>query len=115
MLKSKQGFTLLEMSIVLVIIAFIIGGMLVSKTMIRSSRLQTVIADADRYKKAIGLFKEKYKELPGDMPNATSFWGTDPGGCPSTPANAVVKTTTCNGNGDSFIGDATGTPLGTAT
>ncbi|MFZ4542125.1 MAG: hypothetical protein ACOYNL_10090 [Rickettsiales bacterium] len=41
------------------------------------------------------------------MNNATSFWGTDPGGCPPPP-NSVAKTTTCNGSGDGIVTDGTG-------
>ncbi|MDE3038842.1 MAG: prepilin-type N-terminal cleavage/methylation domain-containing protein, partial [Pseudomonadota bacterium] len=112
--RGQKGFTLIELSIVLLIIALIIGGIVSGQSMIRNAQLQSVITDADRYKKAVMAFRDKYRELPGDMVDATSFWGTDPGGCPSTPANATPKTATCNGNGDGFIGDSNGNPLGGA-
>ncbi len=105
--KSRQmGFALLEMAIVLAIIGLIVGSIVIGSDMIRSGELQSVIADTDRFKKAVTLFRDKYSELPGDFSRATSVWGTDPGGCPAagTPANAVRKTATCNGNGDGNIG-----------
>lgn len=43
-------------------------------------------------------FRDKYFQLPGDMNNATSFWGATT--CPGT---AGVGTQTCNGNGDGVI------------
>lgn len=102
------------MVIVLTIISLLIGGVLIGRDMLRNAQLQSVISDVERYKTAILNFKEKYKELPGDLPNAETFWGTDPGGCPSA-ANTTTKVTTCNGNGDSFIGEAGGTPITIST
>jgi prepilin-type N-terminal cleavage/methylation domain-containing protein len=100
--NRSAGFTFLEMAVVLTIIALIIGGTLVAQNLLRASEVQSVINDEDRYKKAIQLFKEKYNYLPGDMPTATTFWGTDPNGCPdNTPAGP--QTATCNGDGNGRI------------
>jgi len=119
-MKNNSAFTLIEIAIVLTIIGLIIGGIFTAQNLIRNTQLQSVIKDVDRYKKAVQLFKEKYGELPGDMPTATNFWGIDTG-CVASPlsdatvANAIPKTATCNGNGDRSIGDSTGTALGNAT
>jgi len=109
---KKQGFTLIEIAIVLTIIGLIIGGIFTGKSILRQAQVQSVITDLDRYKKAIQLFKEKYLYLPGDLPTATSFWGTDTS-CPITPANVIPKTATCNGNGDGRIGVSTSNSIGT--
>jgi hypothetical protein len=47
-------------------------------------------------------FRDKYFAWPGDMTNATSFWGAS-SGCPAT---AGTGTQTCNGNGDNVISAA---------
>ncbi len=87
----KQGFTLLELSIVLVIIGLIIGGITAGAELIRGAELNSVIADVNKYKVAINTFKLKYNQLPGDMKNAKSYW----------PAECVdVSGNDCNGNGD---------------
>lgn len=98
----KQGFTLLELSIVLVIIGLIIGGVTVGSQMIRSAELNSVISDVNKYKTAIQTFKLKYNALPGDMPNATDYWGDDSTIC----ADATITDGTpgtCNGSGDGNI------------
>jgi prepilin-type N-terminal cleavage/methylation domain-containing protein len=97
-----RGFTLLELSIVLMIIGVLIGGIMFGQSMITASRLQTVLTDADSYITATNNFKQQYQALPGDMASATSLWGTD-SSCPSSNGT----TATCNGNGNGEIGETT--------
>lgn len=105
--KSKHGFTLLELSIVLVIIGLIIGGITVGKDLIRSAGLKAVITEFSSFKIAVDAFRLEYNALPGDMDNATSYWGAADGGdgLGSDCYNATVTDgTTCNGNADGEIG-----------
>jgi prepilin-type N-terminal cleavage/methylation domain-containing protein len=101
-LKNK-GFTLVELSIVLIIIALMIGGVFLGKSLIRSAELREVIGEYDRYTKAIKEFGDKYQALPGDMTNAEAIWGSDTT-CPNTLTNFIIKTVTCNGDGNGRIG-----------
>lgn len=100
--RHINGFSLIELSIVLVIIGLLIGGILAGQSLIRASELRSITTDYSRYKTAIGAFQDKYFALPGDMANATAFWtmGTCPGKGDDTPAPVQ---NTCNGNGNGMI------------
>lgn len=64
----KKGFTLVELSIVLVIIGLLIGGILVGQSLIESARIQKFVRTLDQIDSAIALFESKFKKLPGDSP-----------------------------------------------
>jgi len=100
--KCGSGFTLLEMSIVIVIIALLVAGIVGGRTLIRAAELRGVISELDGYTKAVKTFQDKYLALPGDMSTAESYWGADTA-CPNTAANNVRKTETCNGDGNGQI------------
>ena len=102
---ARRAFTLLELSIVLVIIGLLIGGIFVGQSLIHTAQLNAVISEFNRYQTAVQNFKQQYMALPGDMTNATSFWGSAGGtGADATCMNTVSTTAaTCNGNGDGLI------------
>jgi prepilin-type N-terminal cleavage/methylation domain-containing protein len=100
--REKSGFTLIELSIVLVIIGLVVGGVLVGKDLIHQAELRNILAEKDRIVASVITFRAKYNCLPGDCKNATAFWGTDTS-CPNTPSNAMAKRETCNGNDDGKI------------
>lgn len=108
---DKKGFTLIELSIVLVIIGLIVGSVLVGQDLIRAAQIRAVISDVEQYQTAALTFKLKYNCLPGDCPNATTFWGTravSNCGASTTPSSNADKAT-CDGNGDKIIWGAAGT------
>jgi prepilin-type N-terminal cleavage/methylation domain-containing protein len=99
-IQFNKGFTLIELAIVITIIGLLLVGVIQAQSLIRSSETNSVVSEAQSYISAINIFKSKYNSLPGDMSNATQFWGTASGGCPSGSRSG---TETCNGNGDSKI------------
>ncbi|MEQ1789508.1 MAG: type II secretion system protein [Rickettsiales bacterium] len=74
MLDKKHGFTLIEISIVLVILGFIIAGVITGSSLLRVSEIRAVMAEAASYKLALGNFRDKYQALPGDFASASSVW-----------------------------------------
>ena len=98
----KHGFSLVELSIVLVILGLLTGGILAGQNLIRAAELRSVSTDFGRYTTAANTFRDKYFSFPGDMRNAESFWGTmATGTCPN--ATGGSGTQTCNGDGDGQI------------
>lgn len=85
---NNSGFTLIELSIVLVIIGLIIGGVLVGRDLIRQAEIRATIKQLEDFNTAANAFKTKYNCLPGDCPNAVEF-----GFAPNS-----------NGTGDNVIG-----------
>lgn len=98
-----HGFSLVELSIVLVILGLLVGGVLSGKTLIRSAQIRSVGVDFNRYVAATFAFRDKYFYFPGDMPNATRFWGAanaTPATCWITPSTDMK---TCDGDGSGTL------------
>lgn len=76
----QKGFTLIEISIVLLIIALLTGAVLQGSEMIRSAELRSMITKVEEHKSAISQFQELYEALPGDMTNATDYWSASANG-----------------------------------
>ncbi len=101
--SAQSGFSLVELSIVLVILGLLTGGILAGQSLIRAAELRSVTADFSRYNAAFRTFQDKYFAIPGDMTNATAFWGFAAGtiGNDATCFNASqTGQGTCNGNGN---------------
>jgi prepilin-type N-terminal cleavage/methylation domain-containing protein len=70
--EKQRGFTLIEMSIVLVIIGLIIGGIVKGQEVVNGARLKSQLAQVDAIKGAVFTFQDKFGYLPGDYTgNAT--------------------------------------------
>lgn len=68
---SPNGFTLIELSIVLVIIGLIVGGVLVGQNLISAAAVRAQITQIEKFNAAVNSFRGKYDNyLPGDMTQA---------------------------------------------
>lgn len=111
MRQHRTAFSLVELSIVLVILGLLVGGILAGQSLIHASELRAVGTEYQRYSTAVSAFRDKYFALPGDMANATSFWGAA-AACPGTNSQPSTTATTCNGDGNSQLSTAPGAGLG---
>lgn len=65
--KQQKGFTLVELSIVLVIIGLIIGGVLVGQDLIKAAEIRSTIQFLEQTNAATNTFRGKFNGLPGDI------------------------------------------------
>jgi prepilin-type N-terminal cleavage/methylation domain-containing protein len=68
--QKTQGFTLVEIAIVLVIIGLLLGGILKGQEMITQAKIKNVIADFSGVSAAYHGYVDRYKKIPGDDPCA---------------------------------------------
>jgi len=92
--RANQAFSLVELSIVLVILGLLVGGVLSGKSLIHAAELRASIEQIKQYQVATRAFRDKYFNLPGDLPdpNRTRL-GLTTAGCGAS----------CNPNGDGVI------------
>jgi len=91
--KAKNGFTLVELSIVIVIIGLIVAGVVGGQSLIKQAQLRSISTKTNEFIVAINTFKLEYDAIPGDMSNAHNYWGNN---CDTTPSR-------CNGDGNGAV------------
>jgi len=90
--NKKDGFTLVELAIVIVIIGFLVAGIAAGSNMIKQAELRSLVTDLQAYQTAYNNFLGRYNKVAGDMDVASAYFPN----CAATGAN-------CNGNGDGVI------------
>ncbi len=84
----NKAFTLIELSIVMIILSLIVAMVMGGQSLVHSSKIQSIILDTRKIEVAVATFLYSYEYYPGDLPNAEEYW---PG-------------LTTNGDGDGRIG-----------
>lgn len=95
---KNKGFTIVELSIVLVLVGLLSAGVLVGRDLIRAAEVRAQIRQIESLNTAVAAFQNKYNCLPGDCVNGVEY-------------NLCEGESQCvNGNGDGVLmGDATAT------
>ncbi|MBK9002845.1 MAG: prepilin-type N-terminal cleavage/methylation domain-containing protein [Sphingomonadales bacterium] len=87
--RNQHGFTLVEISIVMIIIGLLIGGTFGGMKLIENMQVNRTVQDLKAIESAALTFKDTYGRLPGDIRN------------PSTRLpNCTVAPCATSGNGD---------------
>jgi len=97
---TNQGFTLVEIAIVLVIIGLLLGGILKGQEMITQAKIKNVIADFSGISAAYHGYVDRYHKIPGDDPCA--------GSSNSPVAPAICGSATARWGANSAHGDGNG-------
>lgn len=87
--KYQQGFTLVEMAIVLVIIGLLLGGILKGQELITAARVRNIADQNSGVQAAYYGFIDRYRQVPGD-------WG-------ATNAAQAIPGVTHGGDGDGLL------------
>lgn len=91
--SSQNGFTLVELALVLIIIGLLGGAALKGREMIANSRNTATVSQVQAFQRAVGTFHDSYLALPGDF-NAAQICLKD-----CSTANSCF-----NGDGDGNVG-----------
>ncbi|MBF0428795.1 MAG: prepilin-type N-terminal cleavage/methylation domain-containing protein [Magnetococcales bacterium] len=73
-LKRQDGFSLIEIATVLVIIGLMVGGVLKGQSMLKNAKIKRIATDTTTVQEAINAYSDAYGALPGDDPNSATHW-----------------------------------------
>ena len=88
-MRKQQGFTLVEIAIVLVIIGLLLGGILRGQELIQNARVRNIIDQQNGIKAAFFGFQDRFRMTPGDLTGAQA----------TQVGSGVTASTTLPGNG----------------
>ncbi|WP_283419145.1 prepilin-type N-terminal cleavage/methylation domain-containing protein [Sphingopyxis sp. Geo48] len=92
--KNQTGFTLVEISIAMIIIGLLIGGTFGGMKLVENMQVNKTVQDLKSFDSAGLTFKDIYGRLPGDLPNPSTRLPS----CAAAPCSV-------GGNGNRRIGD----------
>ncbi len=96
---GTQGFTLIEMSIVLMVIGLLVGGILVGQDLIHAAQIRQTISQIEKLNSAVNTFKLKFNGIPGDIdPTTANAYGLK-------GANGLISNYWDNGFVDGYINE----------
>ena len=90
-IHSRDGFTLVEIAIVMIIIGLLIGGVIKGQAMIHNAKVKRLIKDIDGMRAAVLTYQDRFGMLPGDESD------------PNTPTGD-----TNNGNNNGLLNETDG-------
>jgi prepilin-type N-terminal cleavage/methylation domain-containing protein len=88
----QAGFTLVEITIVLIILGLLLGTLLWGQELVLSGRSKSVIVNLNELAAAVAIYRDRYAAVPGDDPGAQVRWNWTavPAATPSTPGDQSV-------------------------
>lgn len=65
MKNNNKGFSLIELSIVLIIIGLLVAGITGGASLIKSAQLRSVVTESNTYRTAYNIFYSQFNRVPG--------------------------------------------------
>lgn len=98
----NNGFTIIELIIVIVVISLITAGLIASQTIIENVKRIRFVNTVSEIKTQKTIYFSKYSAIPGDDSNASKYFGQE---CEDKLPGYVNSNfgSQCNGNGDGSI------------
>lgn len=96
--SKLSGFSMVELSIAIVVIAIILGGVLTGQDLIRAAEIRAGIHQLENYQSAVNNFRLRFQSIPGDFKDASTQFIA-----PSWSSTPIL-----NGDGDGILRDASG-------
>lgn len=89
---GQAGFTLVEITIVLVVVGLLLGTLLWGQELVTASRSKSVIIDLNELAAVVAVYRGRYAAIPGDDAGAQVRWNWTavPAATPSTPGDQSV-------------------------
>lgn len=76
-MKTPQGFSLVEVAVVIMIVGLLLGGVLKAQELITNAKIKNLESNFNSLSKAVALYQERYGALPGDDGAAQLRFGLD--------------------------------------
>lgn len=73
--RNQKGFSLVEISIVLVVVGLLMGGVLKGQELVKNAKAKSLGNEFKNITTAIYSYQDRYKYLPGDDPDADTRFG----------------------------------------
>ena len=74
-INNLKGFTFIEISVVLILIALIIASTIAGKSLIQTSQIRDLITQINQIEIGVNSFQDRYNAIPGDFDNAYAVLG----------------------------------------
>jgi len=92
-----RGFTLVELSMVLVIISLVVAGVVAGRDLVHTAQTRKTASMTQEFNAAALGFKNKYNCLPGDCANYATFGFTNPYNNATERGNDQINTSATSG------------------
>ena len=114
MTSRQNGFTLIEISIVLVIIGLLLGGVLKGQELIQNAKVKALVNDFKQIGTMIYAYQDRFRALPGDQTQtqldsgfgtsvATTCTQTTTGSCQTGNGRLNGGWNDANANSETFV------------